>query len=153
MPELYGLTNRDKVRIGATVSRSEAAVSPGQRFATNIPASADAYAGQFKVTDTSTAEADQVDISAGKVINGTTVTTVAAATDFDVTDALYLSLEVWHTTSWQTGYLAAATYPTQAKKTPGDYWAIRVLIASRATVDDAWVRQKCGEFHNTRLVE
>jgi len=111
-----------------------------------VTAAGDTYAGQYKITYD--ADADTVDVSAGKVVNGTTVTTVAADTDISVSGATYLSLEIWYNAGWFTDYLAAGAYPTQAKK--DGYWTLRVLIAEK--VDDAWTQQRFGEIHNTRLV-
>jgi hypothetical protein len=112
----------------------------------------DTYNGQFKVTDNGD---NTVDIAAGKVINGTTVTNVPLEEDLDVENMLFISLEVWYNAGWFVDYLAEATYPTQAKKTIAmvDYWAVRFLIASRAATTDSWKRQICGEIHNTRAVK
>jgi len=106
--------------------------------------------GGFFIVSAGTAE-DTVDISAGKVINGTTTTSVAAEEAVATIGSLYIFLEVWYTSSWQTMYGAEATYPTQEKK--GDYYAWRVLIASRKDTDSSWDRQVCGELHNPRVMK
>jgi hypothetical protein len=112
-------------------------------------AAGDTYAGHFKVTDNGN---DTVDIAAGKIINGTTVTTVAAEAALSVTSMTYVSLEIWYNATWKTNYLAGSSYPTQADKSDGgtDYPCLRVLITEK--VDDSWIQQQFGEIHNTRLV-
>ena len=107
-----------------------------------------ALTGQYLITDNGD---DTLDIGVGKVINGTTVTTVGVESALDVTGKTYVSLEVWYNAGWQTGYLADTVYPTQAKKTPGDYWTVRVLIAEK--VSGTWEQRWHQEFHNTRVVK
>ena len=104
--------------------------------------------GQFLITDNGD---NTLDIAVGRVINGTTVTTVGVESALDVTGSSYVSIEIWYNVTWQTAYLAEATYPTQAKKTPGDYWTLRVLIAEK--VDGVWEQRWHQEIHNTRVVK
>jgi len=111
-------------------------------------AGGDSYKGFFIVTNGE--DEDTVDISAGKVINGTTVTDVPAEEAVGTIGSLYIALEVWYDGSWQVGWYVEASYPTQAKT--GAYFVWRVLIASRANTTSKWVRQVCGELHNPRAV-
>jgi len=110
----------------------------------------DTYNGFFKVTAAESGIENNVDISAGKVINGTTVTDVPIEEDLDVENMLYIALEVWYTGSWQVDFIAETSYPDQSKK--GDDYVWRVLIASREDADSSWDRQACGELHNPRAV-
>jgi hypothetical protein len=113
----------------------------------------DTYFGQFKVTGAASGGENKVDISEGKVINGSAITGVSPKADLDISGGkLYISLEVWYDGGWQTDYLAGVDYPTQDKKTPGDFWTLRVLIASREDSDSSWRQQHFGEVHNTRVV-
>jgi len=107
-------------------------------------ASGDTYRGHFKITDNGD---DTMTIGAGRVVNGTTTTTVPADTG-SVSGATYLSIEIWYNSGWHTTYLASSSYPTQAKKS--GFWTLRVLIAEK--VNGSWVQQQFGEIHNTRLV-
>jgi hypothetical protein len=109
------------------------------------------YFGQFKVTPAASGEENKVDISEGKVINGSTVTTVPAQVDLDISGFSYISLEVWYDGGWSVDYLIGASYPTQDKKTPGDHFALRVLISEK--IDEVWRQQHFGEIHNTRIVK
>jgi len=111
-------------------------------------AGGDTYNGQFKVTDGT--EEDTVDISAGKVISGTSVKSVEEEEAVASIGALYVYLEVWYDGGWQVMHYADSSYPTQAKF--GSFFVWRVLLASREEVNGAWVRQVCGELHNPRAV-
>jgi len=107
-------------------------------------ASGDTYRGQFKITDNGD---DTITVGAGKVVNGTTVTTVPADTG-SVSGSIYLSIVIWYNSGWFTTYEPSSSYPTQDKR--DGHWALRVLIAEK--VNGSWVQQQFGEIHNTRLV-
>jgi len=107
----------------------------------------DTYNGLFKVTP---GEGENtVDISAGRVINGTESGAVAAQTGFDVSTNDFLYLEISYGTSYTIEYAAGTTYPDQDNK--DDKWCIRFLIAEK--VDDTWKQRRYQEIHNTRSVE
>ena len=111
-------------------------------------AGGDTYAGQFDVTDNGD---DTIDIAAGRVISGTTVTTVALSDDLSVAGSTYVSIEVWYNATWKTAYLAGGAYPTQAVKDDGgtDFPCERFLISEK--VDGSWIQQQFGEIHITRI--
>jgi len=139
---LYGLTERDKIRIGATVNRSEAAVDPGQRFNANLPGGGGlAYEGQFKITDNGD---DTVDVGAGHVISGTTVTAVSPVSGIAVAADTHLWIEITYNSGWVTEYDSGGSYPTQ---TPAIY---RVLISQK--IAGVWTQSRFSEIHNTRIV-
>jgi len=116
----------------------------------------DTYEGHFNITYD--ADEDEIDVATGVVINGTTVSAIAASNGIDVSGDTYLSIEIWFSFdgplsegSWKTAYLNDSSYPTQADKDEGgdDFPCLRVLIAEK--VSGSWVQQQFGEIHNTRL--
>jgi len=107
----------------------------------------DTYNGQFKVT--AGTAANTVNISAGRVINGTASTAVPATSGFAVSTNDFVYLEISYGTTYSIAYKAGATYPDQEKK--DDKWCIRFLIAEK--VDDTWQQRRYQEIHNTRSVE
>ena len=117
----------------------------------DVTAAATAYSGPFAITDNGD---DTLDISAGKVINGTTVSSIAASTGESVAGKSYLSLEVWYNAAWKSDYLASTSYPTQAVKTDGgtDYPCFRRNIAEK--VSGAWTQRfNDSEIVNPRVAE
>jgi len=119
-------------------------------------ATGDTYEGHFNITYD--ADEDEIDVAAGVVVNGTTVSVIAASSGIDVSGDTYLSIEIWFSFdgplsegSWKTAYLNDSSYPTQDDKDEGgdDFPCLRVLIAEK--VSGSWVQQQFGEIHNTRL--
>lgn len=129
---ILGLTPEQHRRVGAAVRIAESLRPGPQKFAANQKG-APAAGWTPYYFGVSIKDADEVTVAAGKVINGTTVSTIAAA---DVTigttnGTFYLSIEIWYNAAWKSAYLKDTTYPTQADKTDGgsDYPCFRVLIA------------------------
>jgi len=156
-PEIEEEGAQIKLKEGANITITQR----GNTFIISAAASeavdpGDTYDGQFKITYD--AGEDEIDVAAGVVINGTTVSVIAASTGIDVSGDTYLSIEIWFSYdgplsegSWKTAYLVDSLYPTQADKDEGgdDYPCLRVLIAEK--VSGSWVQQQFGEIPNTRL--
>lgn len=153
-------------RIGKAVQRVEnypdAGIAPYRRK--NRAASGRASAAnpladsQFYATLKS-ATTDTVAINAGRLIRGTTVTSIGAAEvaiSPSGTATYYVYLESYYYGGAAQGYASSTTYPTQAVKTIStfDLPCERILIATVTVVDGAITTVKpeqIGEIHSTRL--
>jgi hypothetical protein len=111
------------------------------------------YTGQFAVV-LKAGTTNTVTVGAGRIVAGTTVSTVAATdnTPSGAAGTYYLYSESYFTTSWVHGYASSTTYPTQAVKTVSsvDYPCFRKLIAEltwSGTAVTAIMQQQYGEIH------
>jgi len=115
-------------------------------FGAEAAAAATTHNGLWAITDKGD---NLLDIAAGRVINGTASTAVAAETDFNVEANDFLYLEISYDTSYTIEYKVGATYPDQDKKDGA--WCLRCLIGEK--VDSVWKQRRWEEIHNTRSAE
>ena len=83
---------------------------------------------------------DEVTVAAGKVINGTTVSSISQSdhTIGTTNGTYYLSIEIWYNAAWKSAYLSGTSYPTQGTKSDtGTFPCTRVLIAVVVVADNA----------------
>jgi len=91
----------------------------------------------FKVT---AKDADEVTISAGKVIAGTTVISVDE-TDHTIDtsdDTYYVYIQIWYNEDWKTSYASDWVYPDQEDIDDGgtDFRCLRVVLAEVVVSDN-----------------
>ena len=106
-------------------------------------------------------DADEVSILAGKVINGTTVSSISETdhTIGTVNGTYYFYIQVWYNSTWKSSYASGTDYPDQSDIDDGgtDYPCWRVLLAevvvSGNVVQDPTQVWPGHELHNPNIAD
>lgn len=122
----------------------------------SVGSSSDLLSSQFYATK---ANSTEVAVNAGKIVRGTTVTTIAQA-NVNIspvgTQTFHLYLESWYNLTVKQQYSSSTTYPTQAVINDGgtDFPCERFLIATidvvSGSINEVYPEQ-IGEIHSSRI--